>query len=388
MLQDRLLELRKIDFDVWRKTSIADMSLESLQDGTFFARHTSGELGKTNALQIRRRPSLVLTCGPVATLLSDVEIGLSYQWVSFGNWLTAKLATLPPRAVDNSQQCWWQANGRAFRLLDLPFELRSMIYRQLLGLYIWPHKKLGYQEHPLRSPLRIFGQATYTAYTNRCMAFARTSQYSLDPIGNERPWASINTNIQYICKQVRAEFRKFTVTSTVPHFRDPWTLIEVLPSLQGKWLRHISLGFPNSIYFRFLGYDDQRQVEWPGQALIRVFGKIPTLARLHLHFQVSLPRWIERVGIEDQFFSHDPWVRSLPSHPTDLISCQKTLLDWFFTLALEDLRQIPSVTMSGHVKLSTRTKWETILHDERNGTLHDLSAERLTIMSDYLRRPL
>ena len=43
---------------------------------------------------------------------------------------------------------------------------------------------------------------------------------------------------------------------------------------------------------------------------------------------------------------------------TKEVSCQKTFVDWFFMLAWEDVRQIPRVTFSGHVKNSTREKWE------------------------------
>jgi hypothetical protein len=197
-------------------------------------------------------------------------------------------------------------------------------------------------------------------------------------------------NIQFASTQVRAEIRKFTITSTIPHFQDFRTLTYVIPRLQGKWLRRISLGFPNSVYFKFLGFNDQRLVMSPRKAPIHVLGKIPTLTRLDFHFQVSLPRqykWVHNRGYR-WCSSLDPWAHSLQPHHIELISCQKTLLDWFFTLALEALRGIQCVTMSGHVKHSTRAKWKAILHDERNGTLHDLSAERRVIVSDYLRRPL
>lgn len=361
------------------------MSLESLQDGSFFALHSSEEAGMTNKLHIRRRPSLALTCGPVASLLSDLEIGLSDQWNSFEHWLKGKLATLPPRAFDNDQQCWWQANGRAFRLLNLPFELRSMIYGHIIGYYLWPREEWDRSRNPPKATLRVFGYPHYKMYSERWRTFARTTQYTFDPAGNTSPG---NMPIQFVCKQVRAEIRNFVTTSTVPHFGDLWTLTDAIDPFQGKWLRRISLGFPNSIYFMFLGFSDQRLMVSPDGPPIHVLRNIPTLAHLHLHFQVPTPLRIHKVANRGRFISQDPWTPSLRDYRANLISCQKTLLDWFFTLALEALRGIPPVSMSGHVKHSTRTKWEAILYDERNGTLHDFSVERQVIISDYLQRPL
>jgi hypothetical protein len=263
-----------------------------------------------------------------------------------------------------------------------------MIYGHIIGSYVWPREELSNWPKPPMAVVRVFGQAEYHKYDDRWMEFANTSQYSFDPAGNKPPPRWIN--IQFTCKQVKAEIRKFTRTSTIPHFHNHWTITHVIPRLQGKWLRRISLGFPNSVYFKFLGFNDQRLAKSPSEAPIHVLGKIPTLTRLDFHFQVSLPRQFQWWNHRGSYycFSHDPWGHLLQSHSIELIFCQKTLLDWFFTLALEALRGIQCVTMSGHVKHSTRTKWEAILHDERNGTLHDLSAERLVIVLNYLRRPL
>jgi hypothetical protein len=67
------------------------------------------------------------------------------------------------------------------------------------------------------------------------------------------------------------------------------------------------------------------------------------------------------------------------------VSCQKTFVDWFLTLAFDDLRHIPILTYSGHIKNSTRQKWDKILHEERHGKVHDSSREIEGIQSTPLQ---
>ena len=270
------------------------MSLEALQDGSFFSLDTANETGKIVDFQIRRRLSSALVSPSVSAFLSNLEICHSGQWHPFEHWLTEKLATVHVPIHNYSQQRWWQRNGRAFRLLDLPLEIRSMIYGHVIGPYVWPRSELDHSESPTKDTVKVFGQAMHNKYSDRWLAFAYTTQYSFDLVGNRPP--SEGLSLQFICKQVRAEIREFTKTSTIPHFHDFWMLTDVVPALQGKWLRHISLGFPNSIWFKFLGFDDHRRMVSPDEAPILVLGKIPTLARLDLHFQVSTPRKVQIVN--------------------------------------------------------------------------------------------
>lgn len=90
------------------------------------------------------------------------------------------------------------------------------------------------------------------------------------------------------------------------------------------------------------------------QAPTQILRQIPTLIHLDLHFQVSRPANTQH-GNLTHHTSHDSWNLSLYNRMNE-ISCQKVLLDWFFTIALETLQGIRVVSISGHVKLSTRAK--------------------------------
>ncbi|KAF1943823.1 hypothetical protein EJ02DRAFT_122571 [Clathrospora elynae] len=67
---------------------------------------------------------------------------------------------------------------------------------------------------------------------------------------------------------------------------------------------------------------------------------------------------------------HDPWFNFRPT-VKPVTSCQKFLADALFTLTYKDLRRIKKFIFSGHVKNSTRGKWEP----KFTGEIQDMSSE-------------
>jgi hypothetical protein len=99
--------------------------------------------------------------------------------------------------------------------------------------------------------------------------------------------------------------------------------------------------------------------------------ELPSLQYLNFHFQTSLPFWGQSA-----YDSHDPWLRVGIAVGTTRVSCQKVFVDWFFTLAFDSLRHVPLVSYSGHIKDSTRRKWDKIFQDERDEKrVHGFSRE-------------
>jgi hypothetical protein len=98
-----------------------------------------------------------------------------------------------------------------------------------------------------------------------------------------------------------------------------------------------------------------------------VITNIMTLKYLNLHFQVSPP----------DAQHADPW----ESRYVAEVSCQKTLVDWILTAALTQIVHVPKITLSGHVKDSTRRKWEPILEDAWRGVKHDMTIPMAGILS-------
>jgi hypothetical protein len=204
-----------------------------------------------------------------------------------------------------------------------------------------------------------------------------------------------------VSRQVRAEFLDFAKKSTTLHFQEYLTLIEMIPHLQSNELRRISLGFSNSVWFDFLGFMKspthnphaaQMQVpQAPYAPYIQVLQTIGTLEQLNLHFQVTPPR---EYVVDGYLYSgpvhwtgHDPWNHCGSVWFQKEVACQRDVVDWILTLALPYLRGISSITLSGHIKDSTRAKWERIFADERKGVAQDMSAER-QFVTTQLAQPL
>jgi hypothetical protein len=109
--------------------------------------------------------------------------------------------------------------------------------------------------------------------------------------------------------------------------------------------------------------------------LICDLANFPMLEHLSFHFHILPPKQIDNEVV----YSRDPWLRADPERTE--VSCQKAFVNVFLTLALEHIRHIPKITLSGHVKDSTRRKWESILRDEKMGVRHDISG-RLARLRD------
>ena len=365
VLESHLEELRNSRPDLSITEFPDNPSATVIRSGSFFGLAAVGADDVKTGMRLRRGPCSIPSLGWHPPLPSDLEVGIPGHWMSLENWLSKKLSSL--QRSRSEQQKLWSTDRDTFRLLDLPYEIRALIYEYITGPYVWPRLADRGQS------LEIFGQSMWQ--------YSQGHQYMCNPGGHRPPNLS---NIQFVSKQIRTEFHKIAMTSTTPHFLHSSTLVDVVPFLHGNWLHRISLGFPNYFYFYFLGFDSDRRMRHSSQAPIQILRKIPTLTHLDLHFQVSR---YANTPHENHIHStsHDPW--NLWAHNrTNEISCQKVLLDWFFTIALETLRGIRFVTMSGHVKYSTRAKWEAIFDDERNGIIHDVSAAKQLILSDYLLR--
>jgi hypothetical protein len=100
-------------------------------------------------------------------------------WSSLERWLLE--LPIPARLTSGTtkngvprivycQQLWWNITGKRFPLLDLPAELRAIIYQQSLGENIYPHSRfdpsigvqrmvLGSAHHNHLNPFGDFCQA-------------------------------------------------------------------------------------------------------------------------------------------------------------------------------------------------------------------------------------
>ncbi|KAF1957027.1 hypothetical protein CC80DRAFT_593040 [Byssothecium circinans] len=235
---------------------------------------------------------------------------------------------------------WWRGNGKYFRLLKLPLELREMIYLAAIGHIIIPKAE----------KIITFG----TGYS-----YGEKGRPGLTRDPNiERP----NLNLLLVSRQIKQEvngavwmqaYKRFRATTRIelPHhaFR---RYKELAPP---RALNRLQLEMSAACYFDFICYSMEPGpvVSTPPDGLrVRALHGIPSLR--YLDFRFMSPKHPDAVC---------PWsyenlrIRSTGIGSEIAHSCQETWIDWFFTLAFDQLPKL-RVSMSGCIKDSTRAKWE------------------------------
>jgi hypothetical protein len=279
-----------------------------------------------------------------------------------------------------------QANTVPFRFLDLPGELRNRIYKEVTGSYVWPHE--GW--HPYGGTWGTIWVRTFDFSSDQCGSAhwantdVKSSQFSLDPSGLRPPSP---TALPLVSKRIKSEFEQILWEHTFKHFQSHTLLRRMIPLLQEnipyRSLRRISLGLPNKSFLALVGLSVTYEGELSqcGIEPLEALQNIPDLEYLHLHYQTGPPMY-EKKTANWGWISGDPWVRSRPqeSSPCEA-SCQKFMVDLVLTFALQYIRHVPHITMSGHIKDSTRAKWEHIFDDERRQVAHDMTSRMAELLS-------
>jgi hypothetical protein len=173
-----------------------------------------------------------------------------------------------------------------------------------------------------------------------------------------------------VSRQVRDEFVNVLWANTHKHFNciTDFGLVGLgVSELTLKFCTRISLGLTNAGYFSLVGLRnewDQDTLTQRSNTAIKFITGIKTLEHLSLHLQVA-PLYMD--------LGAPWWLRD--------VSCQKLIVDWFLTAALTSMVRFPKITLSGHVKHSTRRDWEAIFDDERKGVKHDMTEQMAHILS-------
>ncbi|KAL1594396.1 hypothetical protein SLS60_010156 [Paraconiothyrium brasiliense] len=320
-------------------------------------------------------------CSGEATPVSVLNAGIDIQcenievfdvedaqrWVALCAWMRNKYEWHDDRdwkqqggrqLQHENQVLWWNKNGKHFKFLDLPRELRDLVYLESLGPIILPTIKRGGRSVTL-------GHGVTYGSKNRLGA-------KVDP-DIDHP----NTQLLLLNRQVHDEAVSTVWSASTLRFRSSTSLAIFSAHSQVRTpelpLRRVQLELSAADYFELIGIRPRRGAPFAagaaGMSLSRLKQRLEDLVHLDLRFMSP-----------NHPDARCPWAALARARGISEHSCQKTWIDWFLTFALKYfIGWKVRVTMSGCIKDSTRAKWEPILKQARDNEVNDMVDEEAAI---------
>ncbi|KAF2003678.1 hypothetical protein P154DRAFT_572866 [Amniculicola lignicola CBS 123094] len=285
--------------------------------------------------------------------------GVNVPLVQFLQNLPAREWLLQGRQGTKSQQKWWRENGAPFRLMDLPPELRLIIYKHALGP-IYPRTQyyaadsLSDPDH--RSHARLTFGNGYNTRLDPCPvewdSKLRRRQHACWFVPENRPDIS-PPNLQLLLanRQTHAEALAAGWNGTLMHFVFLQTFIDVScarlapgPAVMFNSLSRIQLNFQHEEYFILMGVNVRNSFDInPALSKVHHLENISTLKHLQLRFRSP-----------NDGYSGSPWNFG----DFRFTGCQRIMVDWIITMLFPTIRKIPKVTFTGFIKTATKQKWD------------------------------
>ncbi|KAF2642601.1 hypothetical protein P280DRAFT_269137 [Massarina eburnea CBS 473.64] len=329
------------------------------------------------------RITIIPACGPLFVESIYVQQPCSKVWMPLKNWLL----TIPdieafnhPLTPFELTRRYWRRNGRAFRLMDLPAEIRNIIFEYALGPEI----------HPL-SNVNLLQEEDITARQNARIVFGigrrnRMMRESMPPPddvylhlsdfrGNiARPSLALLQTSKQVCLEVL----EVGWEATTKYFMDLQVFANVAdsrigPAVQYNCLRKIQLDFTHAGWLKFFGARINSGIpvsfamnESESKGHYLGISKLPKLSRLEMRFYRPVEHRDDQW--DDQW--HGDSGHELLSH------CQSVFVDMICTFAYPFVKHIRHIKLMGFVKKETKTKWENIYAGKRD---HDQEYAMSTI---------
>ena len=278
---------------------------------------------------------------------------------------------------------WWKESGDMFPIMELPWELRTEILKHVLGFDIYPRG--------VHTDLKNFGFTTY-----RYSKFGDGSELQRGCGGTLKKIGPPNVGVLTLNKKVYHELRPYVTDQMCKCFQTGENYqihirFQTTRALQFRHLRFLELDLSHREYMSFFMVNavpfhnpnfglSGNHMYAEATALVH----LPALKHLFLRFRAPLNTedpW-GGTGHLNGHSHHEDWRGHTYLHNGHCswhVSCQRVVVDWILTFALDYVKQIPGITLGGYIKNSTKAKWDKILHDERKGIHHDLSMAKNAI---------
>jgi hypothetical protein len=263
---------------------------------------------------------------------------------------------------------WYRDSGRPFRFLELPLELRTMIYASGIGNDIYP--KVKEQGIILQDGI-IYDMSLGNGWTPE-----PPFPFLADTDDPDERVACPDKSMTRLCKQTRREVFECAWRSARVNFPNSLRLYKISlirPQLPTYALNHLGLNFSNLGYLRFLGGDvevapgnrdiiDTHTITRSPPAFILIDGRLPNLKKLDIKFRST--RWAQYTN--PVTVAHKKAGLYLVFGRGNIPGfCQKKFTLLILNLLLQYTCHIDEVTIEGDVKHSTLQHFRQALAEKK-----------------------
>jgi hypothetical protein len=279
----------------------------------------------------------------------------------------------------------WQSNDKHFHFLDLPVELRSQIYEYAFGSEIDPLSTVSYQQL-VNSSGDHNARLTFDMGYNKDMI---GSGYISSPVSHlfsgqrtlevRPPVDKPDLALLRVCQATHEEMLHVGWAVMRKRLFDPRAFVTATeahlgPAMRFSCLKTIELCMTKKDLFDFFGVEMDPQFKVDESLCCgRYLQGLTGVTDLQLRFRYL-----------NEGYSNTPWgevphkigLRRYNDHR--YVCCQRTLIDWIYTLAYPFVHGIETVTITGKVKTDSKQKWNANFKGTR---AHDQAAEMAAIFA-------
>ena len=281
------------------------------------------------------------------------------EWVSLKRWLLSK--QIPEKKLVGEvgykvQRKWWKLNGKKFKIMSLPTELRLSIFEHALGPRIYPLSTVDstecYDDVARENAAVHWGLGFHNCADNwKCRlplwVFHGNQHIVTGPSACEP-----NVALLQVSRQVNREASQAGWENTRKCFFSINQFASVLDASRVpnyNWLNKVILDLTMSEWFKFFGVKVHPHLQKDSSDSLGTV--LPTLRNLTV-----LQMWFRSPGDGWRFSPFSDYDTRSP-----YVCCQRTMVDWIMTFAWPFVKDLPKVILGGAVKRESKLKWDGFL---------------------------